>query len=38
VLIRAVIVLEAAPNVLGISKRAGVLGGVEVFKGGIVWV
>ena len=37
-LAEAVVVLEVVPGVLGISKRVKVLGGVEVSKGGIVWV
>ena len=38
VLVGAVVVLKAALGVLGISKKVRVLGGGEVFKGGIVWV
>ena len=31
-------VLEAALDILGISKRVGVFKGGEVSRGGIVWV
>ena len=37
-LAEVVVVLEVVPGVLGISERVKVLGGVEVSKGGIVWV
>ena len=38
VLVGAVVVLEAAPGVLKISKRVEVLGGGEVSRGGMVRV